>query len=101
MGKINFSINDINSYIDILTNQSFSILPLYEENGINKVLIQKINSLNYKLNAFFKANRFDPNITIEILSFANELSNIDNHDEMRYFVLRICSLLSRLKVVEE
>ena len=101
MENINISISDTNSYIDMLINQCFSILPLYEENGNCKMLIQKIDNLLHRLSGFFKMNTFDSNITIDILSFVNELKDSDSHDEVRCCVLKICSLLSRLKVVNE
>ena len=67
MGNIEISIDDTNSYIDMLINQCFSILPLYEENGNCKMLIQKIDNLLHRLNGFFKMNNFNSNITIDIL----------------------------------
>ena len=50
MGNIEISIDDTNSYIDMLINQCFSILPLYEENGNCKMLTQKIDNLLHRLN---------------------------------------------------
>lgn len=101
MENIEISIEDTNSYIDMLINQCFSILPLYEENGNCKMLTQKIDNLLHRLNGFFKINTFDSNITIDILSFVNELKDTDSHEEVRCCVLKICSLLSRLKVVNK
>ena len=97
----NISIQDNNSYIDMLINQTFSILPLYEENGHCLILSQKIDNLLHRLSGFFKMNDFDSNTTIDILSFINELKDSDNHEEVRCCVLKVCSLLSRLKVVVE
>ena len=101
MKNINISNDDINIYIDTLINQSFSILPLYEENGMCPILIQKINNIDYKLNNFFKINSFDSNIIIETLAFINGLRDANSHDEVRFFVLKICALLSSLKAVIE
>ena len=101
MENIEISIDNTNSYIDMLINQCFSILPLYEENGNCKMLTQKIDNLLHRLNGFFKMNAFNSNITIDILSFVNELKESDKHEEVRCCVLKICSLLSRLKVVNE
>lgn len=97
----NISIQDNNSYIDMLINQTFSVLPLYEENGQCLILSQKIENIFYRLSGFFKMNDFNPIVTIDILSFANELKDSDNHEDIRRCVLKICSLLSRLKVVNE
>lgn len=97
----NISIQDNNSYIDMLINQTFSILPLYEENCQCTILSQKIDNLLHRLSGFFKMNDFDSNTTIDILSFINELKDSDSHEEVRCCVLKVCSLLSRLKVVIE
>lgn len=97
----NISIQDNNSYIDKLINQTFSILPLYEEYGQCLILSRKIDNLTHRLSGFFKMNDFDVNITIDILSFINELKDSDDHDKIRCCVLKACSLLSRLKVVIE
>lgn len=95
------SNNDINSYIEMLINQSFSILPVYEENGKCEILTQKIDNIFHRLSGFFKMNNFDSKTTIDILSFVIELRDVDNHSEVRCCVLKICSLLSQLKVVTE
>ena len=94
------SIQDNNSYIDKLIKQTFSVLPLYEENGRCLILEQKIENLFRKLSGFFKMNEFDSNATIDILSFINVLKDSDNHEEIRCCVLKTCSLLSQLKVVD-
>ena len=98
MNNYNFH-ND--TYIDTLINQVFSILPLYEESGLSLALTQKIDNIFHKVNGFFEMNEFDSNITIDILSFINELKKCDNHSAVRCCVLKSCSLLSRLKVVDK
>lgn len=90
-----------NDYIDMLIKQTFSILPLYEENGRCLTLSQKVENLSRRMSGFFKMNDFDSNTTIDILSFLNELKDLDNHREVRCCVLKTCSLLSKLKVVIE
>lgn len=96
-----FFIQDNNSYIDYLINQTFSILPSYEENGKCELLAQKIENLIHRLNGFFVMNDFDVNVTMDILSFVNALKDLDNHKNVRCCVLKTCSLLSQLKVVDE
>lgn len=96
-----FTDKDNNSYIDMLINQCYSILPLYEENGRSQILVKKIDNVFNRLNGFFKMNSFNPNVTIDILSFATELKESDSHKDVRRCVLKICALLSRLKVVVE
>ena len=101
MRENNFSLSNTKSYIDKLIDQCFSMLPLYEENGSCQILFQKLDNLIFKLNGFFNMNNFDSNITTDILSYANNLKSFNNHVEVRCCVLKICSLLSRLKVVIE
>lgn len=93
------SVDGINSYIDLLIDQCFSILPLYEENGHSKLLVQKINNILHRLIGFFKIYNCDSNVTIDILSLVNTLKDINTHDEVRSCVLRVFSLLSCIKAV--
>lgn len=94
------SANDINDYIDSLINQTFSILPIYEEFGYTENLSNKIFNLSVKLDGFFQFCEFDKIVIIDILSLINELQNAKNHKQIRSCVLKICSLLGQLKVVD-
>lgn len=97
-----FFIRDTDSYINHLINQTFSILPYFEEYGYCLVLTQKIENLCRKMNGFFSINEFDPIVTIDIISLVNKLKSADNtHADVRSCVLTVCSLLSGLKVVDE
>lgn len=97
--SVEMSVNDINEYIDSLINQTFSILPIYEEFGYTENLSNKIFNLSVKLDGFFQFREFDKIVVIDILSLVNELQNTKNHKRIRSCVLKICSLLGRLKVV--
>lgn len=90
----------INAYIDVLTNQVFSILPFFEENGNCETLSNKIDNINLKFIGFFKMIDCDSNVYIEILSLMKTLQCSKSHIEIRRCVLKICSLLSSLKVVD-
>ena len=92
-----FSINIDNSYIDRLINQTFSILPIYEEHGNCEYYENKVNNLFYKMNGFFKLKSFHSDTTTDILSLLNTLKFSNNHKEVRSCVLKICSLLTKLK----
>lgn len=94
------NINDINAYIDSLINQVFSILPVYEESGYTKSLEQKIFNMSVKLDGFFRLYDFQHTTVIDILSLMNELQATDEHKKIRSCVLKVCSLLTQLKVVD-
>ena len=100
MQKNEESYIDTNSYIDKLINQCFSILPLYEENSNCKILSQKVDNILYKLNGFFNMNNFDTVVIADILSYTNNLKSFKSHREVRCCVLKVCSLLASLKVVD-
>lgn len=96
-----FTKNDIDSYIDSLVNQAFSILPIFEKSGNSDFLSRKIDNLCMRMQGFFELNNFDHSIAIEILSFTNSLKMLHKHSEIRKCVLKICSMLSSLKVVNQ
>lgn len=97
--KTALSCSSTDSYLNLLINQSFSILPLYEELGACDALINKVDNLICRMQGFFTINQFDSGITTDILSYANSLRTMRGHHQIRKCVLKICSLLSRLKVV--
>lgn len=97
--KSSLSHSSIYSYLDLLINQSFSILPLYEEHGICESFINKVDNIIYRMQGFFAINDFDSDITTDILSYANSLKTLYKHNQIRRCVLKICSLLSKLKAV--
>ena len=100
MQKNEKSYINTNSYIDKLINQCFSILPLYEENDNCQILSQKVDNIIYKLNGFFNMNNFDTVVITDILSYTNNLKSFKSHKEVRCCVLKVCSLLASLKVVD-
>lgn len=97
--KTALSYSSIDSYLDLLINQTFSILPLYEEHGVCQPLLNKTDNLIYRMQGFFAINDFDSDITTNILSYANSLKTLYKHNQIRRCVLKICSLLSKLKAV--
>ena len=101
MENLNISVAHLNAYIDVLINRCFSILPLFEENGQCDLLQKNVNNLLYHVDGFFLLNNYNSNITIEIISYINELKYSSEHHQVRSCVLKACSLLSKLKVVVE
>lgn len=93
------SYSSTDFYLDLLINQSFSILPLYEEHGVCEPLMNKVDNLLYRMQGFFALNNFDSGITTDILSYVNSLKSLNGHSKIRRCVLKICSLLSQLKAV--
>lgn len=89
---------DVNPYIDKLIDQVFSLLPLFEENKCD-FYKQRAKILNHKINGFLSLYNYDSIITLEILSLLKEIECVKTHYEIRYCVLKICSLLSSIKVV--
>ena len=92
--------NDFNAYIDSLINPTFSIFPIYEESGYTDNLANKIFNLSVKLDGFFHFFAFDKIIMLDILSLVNELQNTKEYKKVRSCVLKICSLLGQMKVVD-
>ena len=92
---------EINQYIDYLTDQVFSILPVFEETGYSESLQRKICNMGAKLDGFFRLYNFTSPCTMDILSLMAELEVTNEHKRIRSCVLKTCSLLSQLKVVDE
>lgn len=93
--------NEINQYIDYLTDQVFSILPVFEETGYSESLQKKICNMSAKLDGFFRLYHFTSPYAMDILSLMAELEVVREHKRIRSCVLKTCSLLSQLKVVDE
>lgn len=84
-------------YIDYLTNKIFSILPTFEEEGYSSNLVSRIDNLKIKIDGFLILSECDKNIRLEVMSLLSKLNSEVSHKEVRYCVLRVCSLLSKLK----
>lgn len=97
-GGCSMNNHDKNSYIESLINQIFCILPMFEEKGYTDDLHSKIKNMYYKIEGFLKLYDYDPIVTIDILSLLTELYHADSHQQLRFCVLRICNLLSCIKV---
>lgn len=91
---------ELNEYIDYLIDQVFSILPVFEENGHTKDLERKVSNMGAKLDGFFRLYNFTSPYVMDILSLMAELEVSKDHKKIRSCVLKACSLLTQLKVVD-
>lgn len=91
---------ELNEYIDYLIDQVFSILPVFEENGHTKDLERKVSNMGAKLDGFFRLYNFTSPYVMDILSLMAELEVSEDHKKIRSCVLKACSLLTQLKVVD-
>lgn len=93
--------DNVNDYLNMLINQVFGILPMFEDNGMSDKLKSRITNVICKTNGFFLMMNFNSRDSLQILSLLHELENAEEHKKVRTCVLRICSLLGKLKVGEE
>ena len=89
------------SYLDYLTNKIFALLPMFEEstmsednnisfNTYQKTLIQTINGNANLIN-------YNSCLVVDILSHLQSLLLIQEHDDYKRHIFRICRLMSSLK----
>ena len=92
---------NVNAFIDKLINQTFSLLPLYEEKGDDEILTKQFEekqaNIIARLNGFLQYMIVDSNIRLEILVHAENLNQSKDHSDYRKHILKICNLLSHLK----
>lgn len=102
--KYNTIIPDdcVNEYIDKIISQTFALLPLFEEKLKNDSFIEtfkeKQESLISKLHGFLSYMVIDNMYVMDILTHAENLKACNDHSQYRKHILRMCSLLSSLKV---
>lgn len=96
---MNNTIYNDNLYIDRLINQCFSILPLFEENGMDNNLQKKIDNIFHRCKGFFHMNQYESETILNILSILYSLKSMEVHGDIRHNVLKVCNLLSEMKVV--
>lgn len=88
----------INSYISSLTNKIFSILPLYEEEGLTESLMNRLDNVIMKVDGFLSLIDCEDEIVFDIMSYLTKIKKAKNHAEVRTCVLKVCSTLSSMKV---
>lgn len=92
----------IGKYIDKIISQTFALLPLYEEmvqnSSAKEAFAEKQESLISKLHGFLSYLAIDHESVLEILTHAENLKTCDDHRLYRKHILRMCNLLSTLKV---
>lgn len=93
----NLNKDSFMQYIDKLTNNAFSILPIFEEEGFSENLVARLKNLKIKMDGFLLWYECKAGVRVEIMSLLTKIDKDLSHQELRYCVLRICSLLSSLK----
>ena len=98
----NLPDESINKYIDKIISQTFALLPLFEEKEGNieltDVFIEKQNSLISKLHGFLSYMKLNHEQVLDIFTHAENLKTCNDHRLYRKHILRMCNLLSSLKV---
>lgn len=99
-----YTNKEYNLCIDSIINHVFSILPLYEEQGMTEELRYKINFTSTQIHTLFNIcknkNVHSSSYYLELISYLEMLKIAEDHANMRKSVLKICSLLSEMKVGE-
>lgn len=98
MGNFKLSKEKTNSYIDKLTNKIFSILPIYEEDGLSDSLMSRLDNIIMTFDGFSSLINCSDELTIDVMSLLLKIKKAKSHSEVRTCVLRVCSKLSSLKV---
>ncbi len=100
-----YTNKEYNICIDSIINHVFSILPLYEEHGMTEELCYKINFTATQIHTLFKIcknkNVHSSSYYLEVVSHLQMIKEAKNHADVRKSVLKICSLLSEMKVGDD
>ena len=94
----NLSHNQLNAYIAKLINKVYRVLPIYEEDGKTEQLSNKIDGLLRCIDGFLCSYQCDEDLSLDIISYMQELQFADTHEEIRSCVLKVCNLLDKIKV---
>lgn len=96
---------EYNLCVDSVINHVFALLPLYEDNGMTDELRYKINFASTQIHTLFNiCKNKSVHATayyLDLISHLEMLKIAENHSDMRKSVLKICALLSELKVGED
>jgi hypothetical protein len=89
-------------YLDGLINKVYALLPQYEEsiqvNKSNNVFNTYQKSLIQTINGNMNLINYDNSIILDILSHLECLNTASCHDDYKRHVLKICNLLTKLKL---
>lgn len=92
----------VNEYLDRMVSQTFALLPLFEEKlkdaSIKETFTEKQESLISKLHGLMSFMTFEQITVLDILTHAENLKTCEDHGQYRKHILRMCNLLSSLKV---
>lgn len=96
-------ISDVltSKYLDFVINRVFALLPMFEESTISQkhynLFTTYQRSLVQTVNGNVALMKYDSIIILDILSHLQSLFEINDHEDYRRHVLKICKLLSILK----
>jgi hypothetical protein len=89
-------------YLDCLINRIYALLPKYEElnftNIDKKSFITYQSSLIQTINGNTDLLQYNNCIVLDVLSHLECLKSLDNHDDYKRHILKICNLLTKLKM---
>lgn len=100
-----YTDKEYNLCIESIIDHVFALLPLYEKYGMTDELRYRINFTSTQIHTLFNIcknkNVHSTAYYLELISHLEMLKVADNHSDMRKSVLKICALLSELKVGED
>lgn len=89
-------------YLDFLINKVFALLPMFEESYVSEEKKKSHNiyqrNLIQTINGNTELIKYDSYIVVDILSHLQSLLDIAEHDDYKRHVLKVCNLLSKLKM---
>ena len=89
-------------YLDFLINKVFALLPMFEESDSSEEKKKSYNiyqrNLIQTINGNTELIKYDSYIVVDILSHLQSLLYITDHDDYKRHVLKVCNLLSKLKM---
>lgn len=93
--------NLTSEYLSILTNKVFALLPMFEESLISNSKKYQFKTYQQNLIQTINGNvnfiQYDSCLIIDILSHLQALYLIENHDDYKRHIFKICNLLNTLK----
>lgn len=89
---------ELNRYVMSLVNKVYSILPTYEEQGLDEQLTEKVRGLLRNIGGFLCVCEYDTIVCLDIISYLQELEFANTHKDVKACVLKVCNLLSGLRV---
>lgn len=89
-------------YLDFLINKVFALLPMFEESNASEEKKKSHNiyqrNLIQTINGNTELINYNSYIVVDILSHLQSLFDITDHDDYKRHILKVCNLLSKLKM---